>query len=444
MTIILDGTPQAPPWTAEHYQVQKYGSRYYVDDKPPCALISDPHNEPVPGFSSLKPSKPFRKSVTIGDRKYTVPLDWYNAGDWFDKSDGDLSGADWWHAYYRSAKDAQNRNFARGHAIHRVAEAFLLGKPTNTETNADAQPYLPHLIAWLDANITDIHALEAVVFGYGYGGTGDLWGGVRGVSTYVDFKSRGADSAHDIYPEEIAQGGAYTSARYCILPSDDRQTAVRAPLPPATYGLVLSIRPDGIEEFWYDLEGAKESFKRMHDAHRYTSDSGKLARAAKIKDPTSVQESAKRKTKAKAQPTVTAPTRPDEGASPVDVEPIRKAYDALPEAGRKWIGQRAIEARQALVPFNVSELRSERRAGIMGGLVALAANDAADDESLRAIVRFVTTDDSAEWPTIPAGASLGTLGAEEATLFAATCRAYVGGMLAFDFASGRPTLVEVK
>jgi hypothetical protein len=207
---------------------------------------------------------------------------------------------------------------------------------------------------------------------------------------------------------------------------------------------VLSIRPDGIEEFWYDLEGAKESFKRMYDAHRYTSDSGKLARAAKIKDPTSVQESAKRKTKAKAQPIVTAPTRPDEGASPVDVEPIRKAYDALPEAGRKWIGQRAIEARQALVPFNVSELRSERRAGIMGGLVALAANDAADDESLRAIVRFVTTDDSAEWPTIPAGASLGTLGAEEATLFAATCRAYVGGMLAFDFASGRPVLVEVK
>jgi hypothetical protein len=142
--------------------------------------------------------------------------------------------------------------------------------------------------------------------------------------------------------------------------------------------------------------------------------------------------------------TVTAPTRPDEGETPVDVEELRKAYDALPEAGRKWIGQRAIEARQALVPFNVSELKSERRAGIMGGLVALAANDAADDESLRAIVRFVTTDDSVEWPTLPVGASLGTLGAEEATLFAATCRAYVGGMLAFDFASGRPVLVEVK
>jgi hypothetical protein len=191
MTIILDGTPQAPPWTAEHYQVQKYGSRYYVDDKPPCALISDPHNEPVPGFSSLKPSKPFRKSVTIGDRKYTVPLDWYNAGDWFDKSDGDLSGADWWHAYYRSAKDAQNRNFARGHAIHRVAEAFLLGKPTNTETNADAQPYIPHLTEWIERNVTDVNAIEAVVFGYGYGGTGDAWVNVRGVSVYLDLEEQG-------------------------------------------------------------------------------------------------------------------------------------------------------------------------------------------------------------------------------------------------------------
>ena len=67
------------------------------------------------------------------------------------------------------------------------------------------------------------------------------------------------------------------------------------------------------------------------------------------------------------------------------------------------------------------------------------------DESGRGLyVKFVADEDGAEFPNITAGAAVGTLGAEEATLFAATCRAYVGGMLAFDFSGGQPVLVEVK
>jgi hypothetical protein len=452
---ILDGTPQSPPWAAEHYQVQKYGTRYYADQKPPCALIADPHSEPVPGFSSLKPSKPFRKSVTVGDRKYTVPLDWYRAGEWF--RDVPLLAEEFANgegyavgAFYNACHKQRDRDFARGHAIHAAAEAALVGQGV-LNVNPDAAPYIPHLTEWIERNVTDVNAIEAVVFGDGYGGTGDAWVNVRGVSVYLDWKSRGADSAHGIYEEEIAQGGAYTSARYCIVPTDDRQSAVRAPLPPATYGLVLSIRPDGVEEFWYDLEDARAAFSMMKQAHTMTSSSGKLARAAKIKDPTSVQESAKRKTKAKdfgstldSQASAKARQTPDEGEPVTSVDDLRFAYKALEPAARTWVDAKRAESLAAHVDFHLSGGYTERRAGITSGLVTLAAHEADDDDSLRAIVRFVTDEDAAEWPTIPAGAAVGTLGAEEATLFAATCRAYVGGMLAFDFASGQPVLVEVK
>jgi hypothetical protein len=308
--------------------------------------------------------------------------------------------------------------------------------------NPDAAPYVPHLTEWIERNVTDVNAIEAVVFGGGYGGTGDAWVNVRGVSVYLDWKSRGADSAHGIYEEEIAQGGAYTSARYCIVPSDDRQSAVRAPLPPATYGLVLSIRPDGVEEFWYDLEGAQAAFDCMLHAHRFTSISGKHARAAKMKDPTSVQETAKRKTKAK--PAAVATVTPDEGGPVATVDDLRFAYKALEPAARTWVDAKRAEALAAHVDFHLSGGYTERRAGITSGLVTLAAHEADDDDSLRAIVKFVTDQDGAEFPNVPAGAAVGTLGAAEATLFAATCRAYVGGMLAFDFSGGQPVLVEVK
>lgn len=243
-------TRRVAPWHPSQWQVSKYGTRYYVDAKPPCELIADPHADPVPGFSSLKPSKPFRKSVTVGDRKFTVPLDWYRAGQYILER-LHRQEAITYDDFYQSANAQRDRDFARGHAIHAAAEAMLVGEPYVC-TNADASPYIAPLAEWIKANVTGVHAIEAVVFGDGYGGTGDAWLEVRGIDCYVDWKSRGVDSTHGIYEEEIMQGGAYTSARYCILP-DGNGGAKRAPIPPADYGLVLSIKPEGVEEFWYSL-----------------------------------------------------------------------------------------------------------------------------------------------------------------------------------------------
>lgn len=452
MTILIPdpftGIKATEPWAAENFQVSKNGARYYADQMPPCDLIADPHADPVPGFSSLKPSKPFRKSVTIGDRKYTVPLDWHRAGEWVMGYEHSLDpyDQDVLRDFYQSANVQRDRDFARGHAIHRTAEAILLGKPTN-ETNPDAQPYLPHLIAWLGANVTDVYALEAVVFGDGYGGTGDGWLGVRGVACYVDFKSRGTDSAHGIYEEEVAQGGAYTGARYCILPSDDRQRAVRAPLPAATYGLVLSIRPDGVAEYWYELDKAREAFAEMHHAYRATSQSGKLARAAKVKDPTSVAETAKRMPKM-TTPTVAATVTPDEGAELDKDDPavvaVRTPYKVLRDAKRDgWINDLRLDAQHAHADFHLSEKLTMRRARIMAGLIALAEADCADDDVVKALVRLVTGEDAMQWPTITAGAAVGALSAVDAAMFVEAATAFVAGRYHLELTCFGPTVRAV-
>lgn len=435
-----------PPWDPSHFQVQRNGTRGYADTLPPCALIPDPHTEPVPGFSSLKPSKPFRKSVTVGDRKYAVPLDWYRAGEWMKETPDErmledfAQGAPYaLEAFYTAVHRQRDRDFARGHAIHAAAEAALVGQGV-LNVNPDAAPYIPHLTKWIDDNVTDVHAIEAVVFGDGYGGTGDAWLNVRGVSCYVDWKSRGVDSAHGIYEEEIAQGGAYTSARYCILPSDDRQTAVRAPLPAATYGLVLSIRPDGVAEYWYDLDRAQDAFAEMHRAYQATSDSGKAARAAKLKDPTSTIETAKRKNNTA---TVAATVAPAEGDPVTDVDDIRTRYLALDPAARAWVDNKRAEALAAGCDFHLAGNYTQRRLAIMDGLCVLAAAEMDDDDAVRALVRFATTDDAMEWPTVPAGAAVGSMNAEQADTFANAARLLTGGLVGLEVGEGGAKLTGV-
>jgi hypothetical protein len=336
-----------------------------------------------------------------------------------------------WHAFYSSCHVQRDRDFARGHAIHAAAEAALVGQGV-LNVNPDAAPYIPHLTEWIERNVTDVNAIEAVVFGDGYGGTGDAWVNVRGVSVYLDWKSRGADSSHGIYEEEIAQGGAYTSARYCIVPSDDRQTAVRAPLPAASYGLVLSLRPDGVEEFWYDLERARLAFGEMHAAHKATSVSGKIARAAKVADPTTVQETAKRRKK--ATPAAPPPrTAPDEGRTGVNVDSLRDRYQQLDTyIARPWVEAKEAEALAAGVSFHLST-PTERRAWIMSGLMALAQSEVDDDDTVKAIARHVTGDDACEWPSVTAGHAVGSLDVVQAKAFRDTALVFAAGMGVLEF-----------
>jgi hypothetical protein len=192
-------------------------------------------------------------------------------------------------------------------------------------------------------------------------------------------------------------------------------------VPAASHGLVLSIRPDGVQEFWYDLDKAQEAFTSMHDAYRSTSQSGKLARAAKVKDPTGTVATSQRMKKATPTPTVTTTVTPTEGDT-VDVAELRDRYVALNPAAKTWVDAKRAEALAAGRDFHLKDNYTQRRHGIMTGLVALAANGQDDDDTLRAVVRFTLSDDAMEWPTVPAGVAVGSLNHTEVELFATTCR----------------------
>ena len=335
------------PWHPSQWQVSKYGTRYYADTKPLGDEVAEPHAEPVPGFSSLKPSKPFRKRVTVGESTYTVPLDWHRAFvAWSELVELDLPHEAMVHRFYRAVNDQRDRDFARGHAIHAAAEAALVGQGV-LNVNADAEPYIPHLTKWITANVTAVYAVEAVVFGDGYGGTGDAWLMVRGTPCYVDWKSRGVDSAHGIYEEEIMQGGAYNSARYCIVPDGDGG-AKRAPIPAAEYGLVLSIRPDGVEEYWYDLAGAKRSFGYLLAGYHSGKDGAKIARAAKVPAPDAPAKVGKAKKAVVAVETVNAADATRDNL----LRRCRKVAEMSP-AGAEWLKaelvKRSLNVRQATV-----------------------------------------------------------------------------------------------
>jgi hypothetical protein len=49
-------------WKPDNFQTRRNGTRYYCDPLPTCE-IAPATDKAWPGFSSLKPSKPFRKSV---------------------------------------------------------------------------------------------------------------------------------------------------------------------------------------------------------------------------------------------------------------------------------------------------------------------------------------------------------------------------------------------
>ncbi len=288
--------PAPAPWTAEAFQVKRYGTRYYGDTLPACP-IAEPTKDTWPGFSSIKGHKPFKKSVMVDGVKRVVPLDLYTA--WQFMQDRHYSDTQYTDAeFFDCVNVSRDRSFARGHAIHAAAEATLLGTPIPqwALANTDAAPYIPHAVAWIHDNVESVIAIEAVVINrtLGYGGTGDAWLRLRsGVDAYVDWKSRGEDSSHGIYDEEIAQGGAYTGAEYMIGPNAGRTAAVRLPLPTVTHGVVVSIRPDGCETFYYDPTIARDVFGHMLAAYRSTSSVGKTAtKAKKIAVPASTANAA--------------------------------------------------------------------------------------------------------------------------------------------------------
>jgi hypothetical protein len=127
--------------------------------------------------------------------------------------------------------------------------------------------------------------------------------------------------------------------------------------------------------------------------------------------------------------TTPTPTPPDEGDPATDavIEPIKARYKAASDVTRKWISELERDALHAHCGFHTIHGKTMRRLRIVDGLVTLGEADAADEDLVKALVRHVTNDDAMSWPTVTAGAAVGSLSAVQAAAFVGACEAFVAG-----------------
>jgi hypothetical protein len=109
---------------------------------------------------------------------------------------------------------------------------------------------------------------------------------------------------------------------------------------------------------------------------------------------------------------------------------MRDAYGALDDAGRSWVSQIVTESIQAGRSLHMVEARTLRRVRTMLGLALLAADGTEDDGAVRALVHLATGVDAVLFPSVPVGAAVSIMSADEAEVFVGAVRLFLDGLLA--------------
>ena len=136
-----------------------------------------------------------------------------------------------------------------GTRVHAIAEAYVLGKPTPADE--EAQPFVKQLLRFyndFDVNLDqDIEAAEVTVVNrrQGYAGTGDvlLWLTLDGKRRLyvVDYKTSSTRPVTSVYPEHGMQVAAIAKGETVLL-----DTGEEMPMPgPIAGGFILNLRVDG-------------------------------------------------------------------------------------------------------------------------------------------------------------------------------------------------------
>lgn len=122
-------------------------------------------------------------------------------------------------------------------------------------------------------------------------------------------------------------------------------------------------------------------------------------------------------------------TPPDEGAAadPAAIALLRQRFDALTADGKAWVGGLIRQGRDAGVDWRTSITPSIRRFELGRAVTALAAATGVDDvaDVIRGLAYAATNRPQIVDDTIPLGAALGTLNADEATTFAQSVDDYL-------------------
>jgi len=125
---------------------------------------------------------------------------------------------------------------------------------------------------------------------------------------------------------------------------------------------------------------------------------------------------------------------PDEGSLVfTDEDPtfaeMRAAYGALNDAGRSWVSQIVTESIQAGRSLHMVDARTLRRVRVALGLALLAGDGTEGGCCVRALVHLATGVDAVLWPSVPLGAAVSIMSADEAEVFVASVRLFLDGKL---------------
>lgn len=423
------------PADADHYRVKvgNFGDRFYTDPLEAHGQW-DKCDDTYPSISTVKKAAGKDWSFVSMKRIGTAPAE--RLAQIATLPDGER------HDAIKSLdKRGLEQAAQRGTNVHLYAERKLKGEnlPLMTEGMPGFE-YISAVEAFFADHAPKLYAAEYVVIhrtlnGVGYGGTPDAIVDIGGELFAIDWKTRGEESAHGGYAEEAAQIAAGAFGDYMIV--DGPNGAHRQPIPRLAGGLIVSIKPDGYKVYPVELSQAWDHWTRMHAwwiARRTEAQSiGKPWAPGK-------RVAATKRRAVEPLATVTTRTPPEEGAQ-VDVDALRARYVALGPVGRAWVDAKREEAHAAGVDFHLAGCYTARRARIMDGLITLAETETDDDDALRAIVRHVISDQFVEWPSVAAGAVVGSLSATEAAAFAGACALFVGGRFGLAIELDGPRLV---
>jgi hypothetical protein len=247
------------PADPDHYRTKigRYRDRWYVDPLP-ADQIADATDEAWPSVSTVKGA--YGKNWEYVGYK--------RIADWLQDRPHELDGLNHHDRYERikqMAKSSLKVAASRGTDVHTMFENRLRNRVTDDRMlSEEARAYRPAVDAFFDDHQPELFAAELVCINrgmhdVGYGGTADAIIRLQGSLLLPDWKSRGKDSDHGAYPEEVAQLGGYNGADY-IITEGPKRTA----LPPLDGGLIVSIRPDGYRIFPVDLGEAWLQFEGLH------------------------------------------------------------------------------------------------------------------------------------------------------------------------------------
>jgi hypothetical protein len=101
-----------------------------------------------------------------------------------------------------------------------------------------------------------------------------------------------------------------------------------------------------------------------------------------------------------------------------DMDDVRAAFESLTDEQRLWITDRVREAREAGMAIRVAESPTQRRIMIARAMIHAVTHDLdTAEQRIRDVLHFMTDDDMCLLTTVPVGAIIGTLNAEQAGLF---------------------------